>query len=199
MKECHLLGQSWGCMLAIAYISDEKPAGVKSVILSSGLSSSQLWGKEQHRRIKYLPKEDQDAIAEAEKTGNYSTQGYQIANEHFMERHCNYKKDANSPLCLTRAKKSGVEPYNVAWGPNEFTPVGNLKDFDYTEKLKSWTTPAFVVSGTNDLCSPLVAKTMYDAIPNSKWELMEDCKHCCFVDANEKYIPMLNEWLNKHD
>lgn len=199
IKECHLLGQSWGCMLAIAYVSDEKPEGIKSVVLSSGLSSSQLWGKEQHRRIKYLSEEDQKAIEEAEKTGDYSSKGYQVANEHFMARHCDYRVDANSHECLTREKKRGANAYITAWGPNEFTPIGNLKDFDYTEKLKSWTTPAFIISGTNDLCSPLVAKTMYDAIPESKWELMDGCRHCCFVDENEKYVKMLNEWLNKYD
>jgi hypothetical protein len=27
------------------------------------------------------------------------------------------------------------------------------------------------MSGTNDLCTPLVAKTLYDGIPDSKWHL----------------------------
>ena len=199
LDELHILGQSWGGMLQIAYMCDEKPTGVKSNILSSTLPSSQLWGKEQHRRIKYLSLEDQNAIAEAEKTGNYNTKEYQIANEHFMERHCNYEKNENSPPCLLREKKSGTESYITAWGPNEFTPVGNLKDFNYIGKLKEWKTPTLIISGTSDLCSPLIAKTMFDEIPNSKWELFEDCKHACFVDQNEKYVNLVKEWLNKYD
>jgi len=199
LDEIHILGQSWGGMLEIAYISDENPKGIKSVILSSTLSSSQLWGKEQHRRIKYLPQEDQDAIAEAEKTGNYNTPGYIKANDTFMKRHCNYVVDENTPECLKRKKKFGTEAYETAWGPNEFTPIGNLKDFDYTEKLKSWKVPALIISGTSDLSSPLVSKTMYDNIPGAKWELFENSRHCCFVDENEKYVKLLIEWLNKHD
>ena len=199
LDELHILGQSWGGMLEIAYISDEKPKGIKSVILSSTLSSSQLWGKEQHRRIKYLSKEDQEAIEKAEKTGNYDTKEYADANDHFMKRHCNYEVNENTPECLTRAKKPGKEAYVTAWGPNEFTPIGNLKDFDYTEKLKEWNLPSLIISGTNDLCSPLVAKTMYDNIKGSRWELFEDSRHCVFVDQNEKYIKLLIEWLNKYD
>ena len=199
LDELHILGQSWGGMLEIAYISDEKPKGIKSVILSSTLSSSQLWGKEQHRRIKYLSKEDQEAIEKAEKTGNYDTKEYEDANDHFMKRHCNYEVNENTPECLTRAKKPGKEAYVTAWGPNEFTPIGNLKDFDYTEKLKEWNLPSLIISGTNDLCSPLVAKTMYDNIKGSRWELFEDSRHCVFVDQNEKYIKLLIEWLNKYD
>jgi proline iminopeptidase len=199
LNEMHILGQSWGGMLEIAYISDEKPEGIKSVILSSTLSESQLWGKEQHRRIKYLPQEDQDAIEAAEKSGNYDTKEYALANEHFMKRHCNYIIDEHTPECLTRKKKFGNEAYNVAWGPNEFTPVGNLKDFNYTEKLKEWKVPSLIISGTSDLCSPLVAKTMYDKIPGARWELFEDSRHCVFADQNEKYIKLLIEWLNKYD
>jgi proline iminopeptidase len=199
LNEMHILGQSWGGMLEIAYISDEKPEGIKSVILSSTLSESQLWGKEQHRRIKYLPQEDQDAIEAAEKSGNYDTKEYALANDHFMKRHCNYIIDEHTPECLTRKKKFGNEAYNVAWGPNEFTPVGNLKDFNYTEKLKEWKVPSLIISGTSDLCSPLVAKTMYDKIPGARWELFEDSRHCVFADQNEKYINLLIEWLNKYD
>ena len=199
LNELHILGHSWGGMLEIAYISDEKPEGIKSVILSSTLSESQLWGKEQHRRIKYLSQEDQDAIEAAEKSGNYDTKEYALANEHFMKRHCNYIIDEHTPECLTRKKKFGNEAYNVAWGPNEFTPVGNLKDFNYTEKLKEWKVPSLIISGTSDLCSPLVAKTMYDKIPGARWELFEDSRHCVFADQNEKYINLLIEWLNKYD
>ena len=199
LNEVHILGQSWGGMLEIAYISDEKPEGIKSAILTSTLSESQLWGKEQHRRIKYLSQEDQNAIEIAEKTGKYDTKEYEIANEHFMKRHCNYIINDNTPECLTRKKKFGNEAYITAWGPNEFTPVGNLKDFNYTEKLKEWKVPSLIISGTSDLCSPLVAKTMYDKIPGARWELFEDSRHCVFVDQNEKYIKLLVEWLNKYD
>jgi proline iminopeptidase len=199
LDEVHILGHSWGGMLEIAYISDEKPKGIKSAILSSTLSSSKLWGKEQHRRIKYLSKEDQDTIEEAEKTGNYSTNEYAIANKHFMIRYCRIDINENSPECLTRPIKIGNEAYETAWGPNEFTPIGNLKDFDYTEKLKEWNVPSLIINGTSDLCSPLIAKTLYDNIPGSRWELLDDAKHICYVDQNEKYINLLIEWLNKYD
>ena len=48
----HLLGQSWGGMLAIIYLIEKQAKGVKSAILSSTLSSSKLWASEQHRMIK---------------------------------------------------------------------------------------------------------------------------------------------------
>ena len=51
LEEVHLLGQSWGGMLLLEYVCTRHPAGVKSIILSSTLPSSRMWGEEQHRMI----------------------------------------------------------------------------------------------------------------------------------------------------
>ncbi|MCQ5178461.1 alpha/beta fold hydrolase, partial [Faecalibacterium prausnitzii] len=61
LDQIHLLGQSWGGMLALIYLCDYQPKGVKSLILSSTLASAKLWSQELHRLIKYLPKGKQAA------------------------------------------------------------------------------------------------------------------------------------------
>ncbi|MEE3486702.1 MAG: proline iminopeptidase-family hydrolase [Bulleidia sp.] len=195
----HLLGQSWGGMLAIAHAIEEKPEGLSSLILSSTLSSSRLWAKEQHRMIRYMSREDQDAIREAEETGDFSSEAYLKANEHFMELHCAGPYDSTSPECLTREKKAGALSYLHAWGPNEYNPTGTLKDFDYTDRLKEIRVPSLICSGTDDLCTPLVAKTMYDRIPDSQWQLFPYARHMCFVDCHEQYCRILNKWMCEHD
>ncbi len=190
----HLLGQSWGGMLAIAYAIEQKPTGLKSLILSSTLPASQLWGEEQHRQIRYLSQEDQDAIAMAEQNGNWTDEAVVEAVNHFMERHCT-DLHPSGPACLTRAKKTGKEAYVTAWGPNEFTPTGTLRDFDYTNRLQEITVPTLIVNGTDDLCTPLIAKTMFDRIPNAKWHLFPHTRHMAFVENTEAYIAMLEDWV----
>lgn len=56
-----------------------------------------------------------------------------------------------------------------------------------------------IFSGAEDLCSPYIAKLMYDAIPNAEWELFPNSRHMCFVDEPEKYKALLIDWLNRHD
>ena len=200
IKKCHLLGQSWGGMLAITYLTDRTQQGFCSVILSSTLPDSQLWGREQHRMLKYLPQEEQDAIEEAERTKDYSSEAYQAAIGHYMQLHCNDQKYSDdAPECLRRPKRHGTESYETAWGPDELTPVGTLADWNYTSKLKDIQIPAFIVSGTDDLCTPLIAKTMYDNLPDAKWELMPYCRHMCFVDDNDTYCANLATWMAEHD
>jgi proline iminopeptidase len=199
LDEVHILGQSWGGMLLIEYLIKNKPQGVCSAILSSTLPDSQLWGKEQHRMIKFMSEEDQKAIAKAEATGDYGNEDYLKANDRYMLLHCAGEVTEDSPECLRRPKKSGTESYIVGWGPNEYTPLGTLKDFNYTNRLNEITVPCLITSGTNDLCTPLIAKTMYDRIPDSRWELFDGARHMSFVEQNDKYCGILSKWLAEND
>lgn len=199
LDHVHLLGQSWGGMLEILYMNHCHPEGVSSVILSSTLSSSALWAREQHRMILDLPETEQQAIARAEETGDYQNPDYVKANAHYMKLHCADEPTENDPECLRRAKRSGSESYLYAWGPNEYTPTGTLKHYDETEGLKQWTVPALIISGSEDLCTPLVAKTMAEAIPHAEWKLIEHARHMCFADQNEQYCSILNTWLEQND
>lgn len=199
LDRIHLLGQSFGGMLALAYVCDEHPEGVESLILSSTLPSSALWAREQHRMIRLMPERMQEAIRTAEETGNYGTSEYEEANREFMRRHCAPDVTPDSPECVRREKGEGREAYMTAWGPNEFTPLGNLKDFEYRDQLGEIQIPSLIISGVNDLCTPLVAKTMYDAIPDARWELFENSRHMPFLEENGKYLRVVSAWMEEQE
>ena len=183
----------------MTYICNYEHSGVKSGILSSTLPASWLWGIEQARMIKELPEEYQEAIKTATETGDYSSDIYQRAEEEYMLRHAAGKPDPNGPECLLRKKRTGRESYVVGWGPNEYTPMGTMKDYDVIDKLKDIKEPCLVINGGNDLCTPYIAKVMYDNIPNSRWKLFRECRHMCFVEDNDHYVEVLKEWLNEKD
>ncbi|MCP1108870.1 proline iminopeptidase [Lachnospiraceae bacterium PF1-21] len=199
LDEVHILGQSWGGMLLLDHVCNYDHDGVKSVILSSTLPASWMWGEEQHRLIKYLPEDYQEAIAKATSTGDYSDPLYQAAEAEYMRRHAAGAVTEDSPECLRRPVKKGGEAYVVGWGQNEFTPTGTLKDFDVTAQLKDIKEPTLVIDGGDDLCTPYIAKYMYDRIPGAEWELFRTCRHMCFVEDNDRYVELMKEWLNKHD
>lgn len=194
LDKVHLLGQSWGGMLIIAYLIECKPEGIESVILSSTLPSSALWSHEQQRLISFMPDDEQKAIAKAVETGNFDDPAYLKANDHYTVLHADEITDS-TPECFRRKKRFGTESYIAAWGPNEYTPTGTLKDFDYIDRLHEIKQRALIISGTNDECTPLIAKTMFDRIPNAKWELLDGARHMTFIDQTDKYKTILTEWL----
>lgn len=199
LDEIHLLGQSWGGMQTLEYVCNYKPEGLKSIILSSTLPASWLWAEEAQRMIAQMPQDMQDAIKKATESGDYSSPEYQAAEAEYMRQHCAGEVTENDPECLRRPKKSGRESYVVGWGPNEFTPLGTLKDYDVIDQLGDIKEPALIINGGNDLCTPYVAKFMYDRIPNSEWELFRTCRHMCFVEDNDHYVEVLKKWMNKND
>ena len=198
LDQVHLLGQSWGGMLALAYVYERHPDGIRSLILSSTNPSASMWVKEQHRLVKYLPEKEQKAIAKAEAMGNFDSKAYKSAIAHYMEQHCAAPVTADSPECLRREKKAGTLSYIYGWGPNELNATGDLKDFEYLEKMKSIDIPTLVISGSDDLCTPAIAKAMHDALPNSKWELFVGSRHMPFVEDHDHYCKVLAEWLMTH-
>lgn len=194
LNRVNLLGQSWGGMLIIAYMIDRHPEGIESIILSSTLPSSELWSHEQQRLISFMPADEQEAIARAVATGNFDDPAYLKANDHYTVLHADEITDA-SPECLRRPKRFGTESYLTAWGPNEYTPTGTLRDFDYTDRLGEITDPTLIISGTNDECTPLIAKTMADNMPNAIWELLDGARHMTFIDQTDTYKQLLIGWL----
>lgn len=198
LDEVHILGQSWGGMMALMYALDYKPKGVCSYILSSTLPSAKLWESEQHRRIGYMDEKYQEAFKIALESENYDDPEYLEALDVFMDKHCN---PIVKPLpdCMTRPKRAGKEAYNIGWGANEFTPTGTLSGFEVTDRLWEIETPCLIMSGQRDLCSPYIAKTMYDRLPNADWELFAYSGHMPFVDEHDKYVKRLIKWLNEND
>lgn len=199
-KDIHLFGHSWGGMLSLLYMLEKKPDGIKSLILSSTLSSVKLWHDETHRLSRFLSKNDQEAIDEAEKTGDYSSLEFKIATENYMHMFVGGPWTDKDPECLTRKKRFGKESYLVAWGESEFAPTGNLKDYEVTDRLQEIKTPALLMSGANDESTPLQNKVMYENLGGEKkWILFFKSRHMSYVEERNQYVRELVKFLNEHD
>lgn len=198
LDEVHMLGQSWGGMLEMYYLTQVSQVGIKSVMIDSSPSSISLWTREQHRLIKYLSPEDQAAIAEAERTGDFTGYQYLAANERYMAKYCWDKPNADSPEPMRRPT-NGQRASLIAEGPNEFTENGTISDFEVTADLHKIHVPTLVTSGTDDLCTPLIAKTVVDNIPNAKWHLFENSRHLALLDQPEEFLSVLDGWLGQND
>lgn len=195
LNHFHLLGQSWGGMLAIKYLCDFQPKGIESLILSSTLASAQTWGKQVHQLIKTLSKSQQATIQKAEAQNIYTGRDYQEANQALMTKYAMEPVNASMPGPLKRPKHGGLLAYQTAWGPNEFTPLGNLRNYDYVDQLKTVQVPTLIINGDHDLCTPEVAKEMVQAISGAKWIQVKNARHMVFYDQPAEYQQLLLDWL----
>ncbi len=200
LEKMHMMGHSWGGMLSIIYLTDYSPQGILSATLSSTLASASLWDKETHRLIRYLDKEDQLAIQEAEKTGDYTSEAFLKANKDYLKMTVrNLDEMKEIPECLTREKRTSPS-YLTAWGVSEFKPMGNLKDYEYLDKLDKIKVPILILSGADDESTPIQNKEMFDRIISEKeWRILSPSRHSTYVEQNKMYQEYLKEFLEKHD
>ena len=201
LKEYHLLGHSWGGMLEIIYTcSGKERVGLKSLTLSSTLASASLWESEAKRLITYLPLKDQKIINEAIRTNDFSSKEFNKSMMVYYHKYVWPKFTKKDPLCLRRKKVKCPEVYETSWGPCEFRPLGNLKDYEYLDKLDRINVPVNILSGADDESTPLQNKLMYDAIKTDKrWTILSPSRHMTYFECHDEYIKNVIEFLNYVD
>ncbi len=199
LKEVHLLGHSWGGMLLIIYMIETKPEGVKSITLSSTLSSASLWDKECHRLIKLIDPKYQELLYKYEKLNDFSSPEAIEALNYYYEKFV-FAKTENDPECLRRSKPDSSESYETAWGKSEFRPTGTLKNYEYTDRLCEINIPTLICSGVNDESTPLQNKIMYENISGpKKWILYPNSRHRTYFEDYDLYMKNLKEFLSHWD
>ncbi|HOT76041.1 MAG TPA: proline iminopeptidase-family hydrolase [Candidatus Wallbacteria bacterium] len=187
LEKVHILGQSWGTMLAASYMLAEKPSGVVSLIFSGPFFSSKIFAADCRERVKKLNIRSVEAIFKAESKGDFSGEEYKMAMDEFYKKHvCNL---APWPECFNRTLDGmGFEVYSSMWGPSEFSVTGTLKDLDITGRLGEITVPALLTGGEFDEISPETVKSYAAKFKNSKFLIFDGCTHSHHLEKTGEYI-----------
>jgi L-proline amide hydrolase len=84
--EYHVLGQSWGGMLAMEHAL-RHPAGLRSIVVADSPASIPLWVEEANRLRRELPEDVQAVLTRHEEAGTTDSPEYQQAMLVFYSRH----------------------------------------------------------------------------------------------------------------
>lgn len=146
LKTVHLLEQSWGTMLAVAYLTTYGQTGIVSLVLSAPYTSTPRWIADQRTYPAVMPASVQEAVRVHEASGDYKAPAYLEAVGPFYQKHlCRLE---TWPDCLLRAMEgAGTAIYETMWGPSEFTVTGTLLTTDLTDRLPSLTIPVLFTCG----------------------------------------------------
>ena len=195
LDRLHLLGQSWGGMLAMEYALT-RPDGLASLTVADSPASMLQWVSEANRLRAQLPPEVQQTLVRHEQQGTTDSQEYQDAMLAFYRRHvCRIDP---WPDCVTRTFESLArypEVYNVMNGPSEFHVIGTLKTWDITGRLAEIAVPTLLLSGRHDEATPMIVETIHHRIPGSEWVIFEESSHMPHVEETERYLQVLSEFL----
>jgi proline-specific peptidase len=197
LDRIHLLGQSWGGMLAFEYLLT-RPDGIASLVICDSLSSVPLWIAEADRLRTLLPEGVQETLLAHERAGTTASDEYKAACDVYSDEH----------VCRVRPYPDYVarsfdqlpnEVYLTMWGPSEFFCTGSLREWDVTTRLVEIHVPTLIVSGRYDESTPLVSRTINQGIENSEWEMLENSSHVPHVEEPERFLEVVGGWLERQE
>ncbi len=195
----HVLGQSWGGMLGMEHAL-RHPPGLRALVVANSPASMPLWVAEGNRLRSLLPPDVQEALTSHEADGTTDSPEYQAAMMSFYERHlC---RIVPFPPELQRTfDQLDEDPtvYRTMNGPSEFHVIGSLKDWDITARLGDIDVPVLVISGEHDEATPAVVRPLVEAIPGTRWELLEGGSHSTHLEQPDRFLGLVADFLAAHD
>jgi len=195
----HVLGQSWGGMLAMEHAL-EHPPGLRSLVVANSPASIELWVQEADRLRSGLPSDVQEALSRHEAVGTTDSDEYEQAAMRFYERHLCRIVPFPDPLQRSFAHQA-KDPtvYHAMNGPSEFHVIGTLRDWDITPRLHELRIPVLVISGEHDEATRAVVRPLVDALPDARWELLLSASHCAHLEQPERFLALVEAFLAAHD
>ena len=197
LGKIHLYGHSWGGFLGVAY-GIKYSTNLKSLLVSSGSSSTPLCVDEMWRLRSELPGQLQDTLKKYEAEGDYFNDEYLRAIDQVYKRHL-CRLDPWPPMIrsMVENKRRGGPGmvYKLMWGPNEFFAVGTLRYWDVTGQLHQITVPTLVTNGRYDEVTPKNGELLHRGIKDSKFVIFENSSHAARIEEPEKYFEVYGDFL----
>jgi len=80
-------------------------------------------------------------------------------------------------------------------GPNEFTIVGNLKNWERRDRLHEVDVPTLVTVGGHDEVTLPCAQTIHHGIRGSELAVFDQSSHMAMLEETDAYIRRLVDFL----
>jgi L-proline amide hydrolase len=195
----HVLGQSWGGMLAAEH-AVRRPPGLRGLVIANSPASMHLWLSEANRLRDELPAEVQRTLVAHETAGTTDHPDYKAAEDVFNARHV-CRIVPNPPEVAETFALIDADPtvYHTMNGPNEFHVVGTLKDWTVIERLDRITAPTLLVSGRYDEATEATVQPYADRIPDVRWTIFENSSHMPHVEEKASYLRLVGAFLDDND
>ncbi len=193
----YLMGFSWGCALACAYMLTAKPGGIRGLMLCAPYLSSPAWDADQRRNIALMPPDIRSAIETGEAAGDFGD-SYQAAAMAYYEKHVCILSPWPDSL-QTAFSKFNMDVYRTMWGESEFTITGKLKDFDLTPRLADIALPVLLTCGDRDEADARTVKGFQERFPAARMAVIPKASHLHQVERPEIFCAVVKDFLRDTD
>ena len=199
----HILGQSWGGILALQYALDH-PEGVKSLVLSNtGSSVAEIFRGMTQLRLD-LGADEFTQMVMHEGSGDVDSPEYQALVMQLYARHLR----RSTPFEIERSIREFEEimvplmdlgpAYFEMWGPHEFLLTGSLAGWDVTDRLGEIVAPTLIVCGWYDEVDVRCHRILADGIRDNTFVIFGNSSHCTIVEKEgDTYLAVVKDFVRR--
>ncbi|OJT06638.1 L-amino acid amidase [Trametes pubescens] len=183
----HIVGHSWGGMMASELVVRRQPPGLKRLVITDSPADVSMWGKSFMELLSKFPQAVKDAIAKG-----------------FEDREAYW--NALLEVYAVHGCRAKPFPKDLEYSLLQVYGEGADRTVDEAPILTKWTVvdrlhlvqvPTLVINGRYDIAQDWVTKPFADNIPNATWVTFEDSSHTPFWEERERYMRVLSEFLQK--
>lgn len=195
----HLLGQSWGGMLAAEH-AVRRPSGLKSLIIANSPASMRTWVAEANILRQALPPEVEATLLRHEADNTTADPAYAAAVQVFYERHlCRVVPFPDDLQRSLKALEADPTVYMTMNGPSEFHVIGTLKDWTIEDRLPQIAVPTLVYRGEFDEATSDCVRPYVERIPGAQSLVFAGCSHTPHIEATDAVMARLRAFLALND
>lgn len=194
----HLLGHSWGGMLATAF-AHKYPDAILSLSLMSPILNMPLYANGTRLALRRnLPKGYEEIIDNFELHQKGDPDKYKKALMKHLQMHI-CKFFPNPPEPLTRLSHlAHQQVHDEMIGKNcfsELTISGNLKDVNVAPLLKKIDIPTLFSCGDVECCPPKDVETYVKFAQDPQFHLFEECRHMTMLEKPVDFLNVVGDFL----
>lgn len=195
LGKVHILGHSWGGLLAMKYAIAYQPH-IKSLLLVSSMApTSDLWHKE-------------EAVIAKKSTAEDSLARQKIMQSDLFREN---PPEAIEQLLQLSFRKQFYNTDNAdnldLYVPDDYMSrsrlFGNLMpeitEYDLTKELGQMSIPTLILYGSSEPASDLSGPVMDAHIPHSKFTIIEKSGHFPFIEQPAKFRDVVLNFLKNYD
>jgi proline iminopeptidase len=192
----HLLGHSWGTLLAVEY-HRAHPDRVASLTLESAFLDLPAWARDTRRLVGTLSDSARGAIARAEAEHRYDTPAFEAADREYSARYMTRHPVRADGDSIRRTMNEAL--YEYMQGPAEYVITGTLRDYDATPFLPTIRVPVLYTVGEFDEASAATVRRFARLTPGARFVMFPGAAHLTPWDAREQNVATVRAFLRSAD
>ncbi|RWA12206.1 hypothetical protein EKO27_g2919 [Xylaria grammica] len=195
-KGFHIIGQSFGGMLAGAYAS-RQPVGLKKIVLSSAPASMPLYKEACKKRLAELSPDVREILESTEV--DHSSQEFKDAAEVFMKTFVIRLDPVPDPVQRAwKNIKENPSAYSTMQGDSEFDTVGSMKDWEGWKDADRIQAETLLLNGGYDEVMDFVVEPWFKMIKKVKWVTLQKASHTPMWEDTPRYMQLCGDFLSEN-